>query len=538
MNKEVIIVKNPGHDVPRGYLQTALKACPTYLGVSVQGDDGEGQPMLETSAENKAIEIDDLTKMLAGLKDVRVVLQLGAMSQDFDPESDMMPYTFQVAGATKDDPPTDVLSVHLEGDFPNYSKPGEGHTEAFNLWDNFIYPTVLEKFEASEDVDAFFERLRKSNFEQAVMNTVSHRAVAVFVPQYGDIISFGRNELGAEYDWGTTSNTFDWGTTSKLETAVTNAVASAGKKLGRLAKAMGSTAVTPPEVPKKEDPKPDVHHTNASPKPLNAPDKPTPGKKDDDKSPWDMWTGCSTKTHKLVPVPPGLQNNARNRWIRTFLGLGPDAELPKGYGHKDFKIPVLLDLIGFAQEDVSTNEDVKKLQSRIVRFQTPGAKEDAPSVTEDEPAQVQQPKQKDAVPPEEKRPPADFLPEMSADDAKISAELVTEWATNPKKPTALEIQKQVAKWPKFSVARGITFRDYSQWTIADVKMLGKKAPNALALAFVELQQKVLELGGFEADVNVEVKEKDDTKSPAVVAAPVKSGPAPTKGGRLARAKGG
>lgn len=538
MNKEVIIVKNPGHDVPRGYLQVALKACPTYLGVSVQGDDGAGQPLLETSAENKVIEVDELVKMMADLKDCRVVLQLGSMSQDFNTESDMMPYTFQVAGATKDDPPTDILSVHIEGDFPNYSKPGEGHTEAFNLWDNFIYPTVLEKFEASEDIDGFFKRLRQSNFEQAVMNTVSHRGVAVFVPQYGELISFGRNELGTEYDWGTTSNTFDWGTQTKLEAAATNAVAAVGKKLGRLAKAMGSTAVTPPELP-KDDPKKDVHHTNASPKPLNAPDKPAPGKKED--APWDMWTGCSTKTHKLVPVPPGLQNNARNRWIRTFLGLGPDAELPKGYGHKDFKIPVLLDLIGFAQEDVSTNEDVKKLQSRILRFQTPGSEADAQPVREDDPAQVQKP-QKDAVPTEERRPPADFLPEMSADDAKISAELVTEWATNPKKPTALEIQKQVAKWPKFSVARGITFRDYSQWTIADVKLLGKKAPNALALAFVELQQKVLELGGFEPDVNTEVVDdkpgKDDTKSTPASGAPAKPGPAATKGGRLARAKGG
>lgn len=537
MNTEVIIVKDAGHDIPKGYLQAALKNCPTYLGLSVQGDDGNGQPLLETSAEKKTYDIDELVKLLESMKDVRVVLQLGNMHHDFDESSDMMPYTFQVAPEKKGDDPVDILAIHLEGDFANYSKPGEGHTETYNLWDDYLYPTISEKFEAAEDLDNFFDRLRQTSFEKAVLNTVGHRGVAVFVPQYGEIVSFGRNELGAKYDWGTVSNHFDWGKQTKLEAAATAAVAAVKKPMGRLARAMGSTAVTPPAPETEDDPKKHVHHTEATPKKLNEPGK-------DDNDPFAKWPGTSSKTHKMVSVPIGLQGNAKNRWIRTFLGLSPDAELPKGKDHKDFKLPVALELIGFAQEAVSTNDDVKRLQSRIVRFQTPGSKEDAQPVTEPEEKnpQVQQPskEQKEVV--EDRRPPADFLPEMSADDAKISTDLATEWATNPKRPKALEIQKITAKWPKFSEGRGIKFTDFGQWTIADIKLLGKKAPNALALAFVELQSKLFELGAFDEGINTEhVNDKETkpetSKSQTPSGAPAKSGPAPTKGGRLARAKG-
>lgn len=541
MNTEVIIVKNAGHDIPRGYLQTALKNCPTYLGLTVQGDDGAGQPLLETSAEKKTYDVDELLKILESMKDVRVVLQLGQMHHDFDESSDMMPYTFQIAPEKKGDDPVDILAIHLEGDFKDYTKPGEGHTETYNLWDEYLFPTIQEKFEAAEDLDNFFDRLRQTSFERGVLNTIGHRGVAVFVPQFGEIISFGRNEeLGGEYDWGTTSNHFNWGKTTGLAKAAEAAVAAVKKPVGRLARAMGSTAVststTPPPVPEpQQDPKEQVHKTEATPKKLNEPKK-------DDNDPFARWPGTTSKTHTMVSIPTSLQGNARNRWIRTFLGLAPDAELPKGKDHKDFKIPVLNDLIGFAQETVSTNDDVKRLQSRIVRFQTPASEETAQPVTEPEKEPEVEVKNPPVPPASEKRPPADYLPEMTADDKKIAVELATEWATNPKKPKALEIQTIVAKYPKLSDTAGIRFSDYGQWTIADAKLLGKKAPNALALAFVELQAKLFELGAFDPDVNTEHvndQQPEDSKSKTASGAPAKSGSAPAarKGGRLAQAKG-
>src|ERR1700742_296477 len=120
MNMQAIITKKAGHDIPRGYLQQALQNCPTYLGMAIQNPATGSEPaLLESTAEQKRYDVDELCKILAQCKDVPVVLQLGKMDQDFDPVSDMMPYTFQVAGETKDDPPEDVLAIFLEGDFPN-----------------------------------------------------------------------------------------------------------------------------------------------------------------------------------------------------------------------------------------------------------------------------------------------------------------------------------------------------------------------------------------------------------------------------------
>lgn len=531
MNTQVIITKKAGHDIPKGFLEVALKKCPTYLGLVTQ-DVVDGNPLLETSAENKTTNIDELVKTLAQLKDIPVSIQLGNMSQDFDPETDMMPFVFQVAGEG-DAPPQDILAVQFEGDFPNYNKPSKGHTDEYNLWEDFVFPTLMEKLEASDDVDDFFRRLRLSTFEQAVMNTVSHRACCVFTPLTGEPIAFGRNELGGEYDWGTTSNTFGWGTQGKLEEAAGKAIDAVKKTGGRLARALGTTAVAAPtKEPAKEDKLPDGVH--------RVPDK-TP----DPNDPFAAWPDTSAKTHTMRKVPTGLQGNARNRWIRIFLNLGPNDELPKGYAHQNFVMPVLNDLAGFAQEDLSTNDEVKRLQSRVIAFQTPSGKADASAVSKqmkeatEDPAQVQQPKGKPAEQPaDDKRPPSDFLPEMSADDAKAAADLVTEWATNPNAPKALEVQRIESKWPKFSAARGIKFSDMARWSIADIKLLGKKAPGALALAFVEMRLKVHELGGFEPDVS-DKPMKDVTPKPAdkqvevPLAKPAASAP---KGGRLARAK--
>lgn len=530
MNTQVIITKKAGQDIPKGYLQVALQKCPTYLGLVTQ-DVVDGQPLLETSAENKATNIDELMKTLAQLKDIAVSIQLGSMSQDFDPETDMMPFVFQVAGEGEA-PPQDILAVQFEGDFPNYNKPGKGHTDEYNLWEDFVFPTLMEKLEASEDVEDFFRRLRLATFEQAVMNTVSHRACCVFTPLTGEIIAFGRNELGGEYDWGTTSNTFGWGKQSGLDKAAEkaiDAVKAAVKPMGRLARAMGSTAVDAPPV-KKEEALPDGVH--------RVPDKKDPS------DPFSAFEGTSSKTHTMRKVPTALQGNARNRWIRIFLNLGPNDDLPKSYTHKDFVMPVANDLSGFAQEDLSTNDEVKRLQSRVLAFQTPSGKAAASDVSKqmkevvEDPAQVQQPKSKPAEQPaDDKRPASDYLPEMSADDAKAAADLVTEWATNPNAPKALEVQRIESKWPKFSAARGIKFSDMARWSIADIKLLGKKAPGALALAFVEMRLKVHELGGFEADVNV-----DPAKIPAkpadkqVEVPPAKPAASSPKGGRLARAK--
>jgi len=525
MNNQVIITKKAGQDIPRGYLQAALKECPTYLGLALR-DPNNGEPIIEVSHEHKTTDVDDLSNKLAQLKDCDIVLTLGKMVQDFAADDDMMPYVFQQANENFEGGVENVLAISFEGDFPNYSKPGAGHTDEYNLWENFVYPTISEKFEASADLTSFYGRLRSSQFEQAVMNTVSHRAVAVFLPLEGDIIAFGRNELGAEFDWGTTSNTFNWGKPTALENAATTAVAAVKKAGSRLSRLTGSTSVstnvTPAAPPPKEEThKTDdkgIHHITAS----------------DDI--WAKWPGCSSKTHTMKQVPVSLQGNARNSWIRLFTN-NPTGDLPKGKDQKTFMVPVPNDWIGFAQENPTTKDDVKRLQSRIHHFQSgpkPGEVSAGMAAAVEQP--VTEPEVKNPEPKEDKRPPADFLPELGAADKLGGISLITEWLTNPKAPTALELQKILSKFNPLSKTMGFRFKDYGKWSIADTKFLGKKHSDVLALAFLEMQRRLYELGEFEPDVVTEQPQKTEQQQVANPSASHATA-APKKTSRLARLTG-
>jgi hypothetical protein len=483
MNTAVIIRKHAGHVIPRGYLQEALKNCPTCFGIAVQDKDDGKNAFLENSSEARTLTLDELVKTVETCRDVPMYITLGNMTQDFNTEDDLQPFVFQMA-VEGEEAPEDILSIFVEGDFPNYSIAGGGHTDEYNLWEKFIFPTLLEKFDlANSDPEDFYNRLRASPFEQAIMNTVGHRAAVVFVPIEGEPISFGRNELGGEFDWGTTSNRFKYGDPTLLNKAAEVAVSAVKKGRGRLAAAMGSTAVTVPDKPEPKKIEQDangVHHIG--------------GTTVVDASVWKAWPGCGPKTHTMTVVPNKLQGNARNRWIRLFTD-NPQGDLPKAKDNAGFMVPVKNSLTGFAQEDVSTNDDVKTLASSVKHFQTSGSLTPIPNDDIKKAAEVEH----TAAPPVEKkigeqRPASDFLPELSADAKKGTVDLVTEWATRPGGPTMLEIQRQETKWPKFSAMNGVKFEDMLKYTVADRKALCKKYPDAAALAWGELQLHIIESG--------------------------------------------
>ena len=530
MNIGVIIKKNPGQIVPRGYLETALKQCPNVRGITIQDKDGE-DPVLESSGEAGPANIDNLVATIEKCKDVLMYIWLSnADGTDFDKETDGQPFVFQQKAG---DGVEDILAFYVEGDLPNYAKPGKGHTDEYNFWESFVYPTILEKFEASADLADFFSRLRSSQFEQALMNPVNHRAAFAFIPLEGDPIEFGRNELGSngEFEWGETSNKFGWGNQSSLEKAAETVVSVAKKAGGRLARiqqAMSSTASPPvvPEAPKTNPP--GVHNTADVNKPKDGVDV------------FAKWPGTSSKTHTMVAVPEGLQGNARNRWIRTFLGLDSNADLPKGKDVKGFQIPVPLKLIGFSQEEVSTNDEVKMLADKVKKFRSAPssvtANQQMQEANETIDNEVKNPQKPAATP---QADPNDWLPESPAEEAKIAAELVTEWATNPKAPTALEVQRIESKWPLFTVSRGIKLEDVARWSMKEKKDFAKKCPNDAARLISELILKLHEHGGFE-QVNTEKQnDKPDHKTqPQQVEVPSPKPAAPAaKSGRLARLNG-
>lgn len=504
MNTSVIIRKHAGHVIPRGYLQEALKNCPTCFGIAVQDRNPETKDaVLSTSAEAKAGDIDVLMKIIEGCKDLPMFIQLGHMTQDFDPSDDLQPFTFQMAVEGED--PEDILAVMLEGDFPNYAQPGKGHVDEYHLWEKFIFPTLLEKFDlANSDPEDFFNRLRASPFEQAIMNTVGHRAAIVFIPMEGEPIAMGRNDIGGEFDWGTTSNRFKWGDPSLLDKAAGAAIdavkTTVSKGKGRLAAVMGSAASNALAGPKAitTDPVTGTHTVSATTVHDTSADT------------WKRWPNTSAKTHTMTVVPKKLQGNARNRWIRLMLNLSPNDDLPKGKDIDGFMIPVPNQLMGFAQQDLSTNDEVKTLAASVKHFQATGSMTAISNAdikeAADEPMHT-------AAPPKDKeaRPSSDFLPELSAEAKKGTVDLVTDWATRAKGPTKLDIQRIESKWPKFSTTMGIKLENLLGWSIADKKLLAKKYPDSMALAFTELQLHILENGvGLTTEETKQEPGKPDT----------------------------
>lgn len=491
MNNSVIIRKLPGHAIPIGYLQEALKNCPTCFGIAIQDKDDAKNAVLETSAEMKTLTADDLFKTIEACKDLSMVIHLGKFTDNFNEVDDLQPFVFQMA-AKDEDGAEDILAVFMEGDFPNYTIPDGGHTDEYNLWEKFIFPMMLEKFDlANSDLEDFFNRLRSSTTEQAIMNTVGHRAAVVFVPLEGEPIPFGRNDLGGQFDWGTTSNRFKWGDPSLLDKAAEAAVSAVKKSGGRLSRLMGTAAA--PEVPVKAEIKTDangIHHATAQP----------------DTDIWKRWPGTSGKTHTMTVVPKKLQGNARNRWIRLFTD-NPNGDLPKDKDKDGFMVPVKNSLTGFAQEDLSTNDDVKTLASRVKHFQTSGSLK--PSVPNEQVKEAAETEVEHTAAPPKDRPASDFLPELSAETKKGTVDLVVDWATRSKGPTKLDIQRIESKWPKFSATTGIKFEDMLGWSIADKKALAKKYPDAMALAFTELQLHILESG-----VGLNIKEEPGKVAPS------------------------
>lgn len=495
MNTNVIITVKAGEVPSREFIEHALKNCPSCFGVTIQNEDGEDSS-LEFAAECKNISVDKLMETLEACKDVRVVLTLGNLVGDFDAVDDLQPFKFQQAVEGED--PKDILHIFLEGDAPEYTKTGEGHTEMYNLWEDFVFPTLLEKFEASSDLDKFYSKLETSAFQQSILHCFSHRGVAVFVPLVGDPIAYGKNELGAEYAWGTTSNTFGWG--DAVKKPVIGAVTKAKSKLAGL---LGSSA-TPKETPKeKEDPKEEKT-------------------KVDDKGVHHIIDKSNTGMTRVKP-PAKLQGNARNAWIRLMTEQyeGP---MPAGSASKDYTVEVPDNILPFAMEDLSTKDQVRQLTKRVKAARAGATMEKAheqiqdPKVTEKPSTPAEKPAEKTPAQ-EEKRPASDFLPDLSAEAKKGSVDLVTDWATRPteKMPTAMEILSRESKWPAFTAMMGIQSSDMLNWQIADIKELSKKYPDAMALAFLEMKSIAIANGAFKDHLDSlgkkpEVKETKETKT--------------------------
>lgn len=514
MNTSVIITKKAGEVPARGYMQAALTACPTCYGIVIQDKDADNgdAPILDIMASASSVTIDKMMETCEAIKDCTAVITLGKMTQDFNQDDDPMPYVFQqsVEGEAE---PQNILAVFIEGDAPNYTKVGEGHTETYNLWEEFIFPVLLEKFEASADLPSFYDKLRTSSFQQSMLNVFGHRGVVVFAPLEGEPIAYGKNDIGGEFPWGTTSNTFSW----TGESLATKAKAVVGKAKSRLVAITGAASSPAATSSVSTDDK-GIHHVGPAPKTDTA---------------IPAHAGHGT-TSGMVPMKPPskLQGNARNSWVRLFAEVfeGP---MPVGHNHANFVVQVPANLVEFASRDVSTKDQVKSLGKEVakVRAKMTPIGNDAIAAAHDEAVKINEQKPTIQDPKKTSTAPIDYLPDTSADERKKATEFVTELATLPKRPTALEVQRIESKWDKFHIKHGITFNDMLGWTINERKRFCNLHPNEAAIAMGEFALWCIDHGALGAtEMELDPKKVEVTPpnkqvevqpaAPTVPAAPV------------------
>lgn len=497
MNNTVIIQKKPGFLIPKPMLEQAILNCPTVVGMALQDQEEGGQEILEVSRVPQAQSIDTLMQINEASKDLPLIISMTNGASDFDPAKDTLPFTIQ-AKLADGAPLEDILAVFLEGDFSGYSQPGSKHSDEYHLWNEFLEPILLEKLE-NKTLAEFFDSLKKSTFQQSIMNAMKHRGVALLMPIIGDTIAYGKNELGASFEWGEASQVFKY----KEGGGAVEKVISATR--GRLASIMGSTekkaTTDPAPTPAKTDPKPVIE---------DQPKIETPKT--------DTAVGTVHNAGKVqVKVPRKLQGNARNKWIRLFN----NDKLPSNHLDPELVLWVPQAQIKFTERDVTTQTDIHNL-----KLEMEGKAPLKTQVIDKTTNVVDMKKAHETIKSEDKRPAADFLPVLSADDKSKSQELVLDWATRPadKTPSAIDIQKAESKLTSFSDQMGIKLQDMFVWQVSDIKLLAKEVPDALALAFIELRRKLIEKTDVKDMVRTAPPKKEETpitppKEPEVPVAP-------------------
>src|SRR5947207_13535867 len=127
---QTIIRKKAGFEVPKEFLETALRKCPTVSGFSVR-DVTDGVTTLEVNRADHAITVDNLVALNSAAKDYEVIIHLTNMTGKWAVD-DIQPFTLGVR-EKEGDVPQVVVSFSVEGDFLKYSVLVLGHNDASNF---------------------------------------------------------------------------------------------------------------------------------------------------------------------------------------------------------------------------------------------------------------------------------------------------------------------------------------------------------------------------------------------------------------------
>ncbi len=450
---QTIIRKKAGHEVPKEFLESALRKCPTVAGFAIR-DVTNGVTSLEVDRVDHAIPVEDLLKINSAAKEYEVQIHLANVTGKVVKE-DVQPFTFAVR-ETEEAEPIVLVSFCIEGDFPKYAISDSGHTDEYNFVQDIVLPMLEDLALAAEgDIGKFTASLHKPLFEKQLMAHVGHRAVFVFLPLEGDPICFGQNELGDEYDWGQVSQKHGWGKEPEKETnPIIKAASNVAKKYNIFGK-------------KEAENPPGVHNISDLKKDIDIPK-----------------TDTALRTKVEIGPPSKLMGDARNAWLRLFN----DGELPKNHQDKSVKVWVLPEHVPLAKrQDLSSKADVKSLERELKGIKLPANPIDMKTAYK----AIEDATPKANVNDRGARPASDFIPDMTDKEMTEQTTILASFVDREKVPSALEIQKMEAKWPTYSEKMGIPFEDLLHYLVADIMAItGGHKPATMII--LELRRRLIE----------------------------------------------
>lgn len=414
-NSATIVHVKPGQIAPKEYLEVVRTQCPTAFGFAGREN---GKLVCETMP--KQITMAELDELQKSFKDEDLVMYFGNLPNATLPD-DIQPWgmNYEVEGEKE---PKYSLLMFFEGMFDKYSDIDKKHTAEYNASNEMIFPRLSKAWtDADADFPKFFELLRGSALQTTLSTTFDKRGSFVLMPEEGDLICFGNNDLGGQFEWGETTNLHGW-----VEKATAPAKTEPKKVVSWL---RGGTKTydhnTHQEVPAKEEPAKE------------------PAKPEKDK----------TGLVQVFPPPKLQKGSARNLWLRTFNG----GALPPNHESSQCSVWVRPELEPLAREPAETKQHVQELMVRVSKL-SKEKQADVKAAAKEEPAK-EEVKPITSAKSTTRDSATNYLPVMTDVNISRSVHMLAQFLDpkNEKRPSGTEIQSMESKWPVFSSNCGIKY---------------------------------------------------------------------------------
>lgn len=495
-NNTTIIERFPDQPISEPYLRKILSEHPSCGGYAVQGKTPTGAPVIISDRMDIGVELEAVQQLLKGYPSNRILFTFSKL--DKVTETVMQPFDLTIEGK-----PEDVLMAFaLDGDFVNV-KGEEETTQAAMLSKTFLIP-VMRKFIqfSGGDLSKFLAELKDPTFVDSILARVGERGEYCFLPPVGDAIWWGKNKLGSTFPWGRVSNTFGYTEDATAKTEKTETKADKRKgwwNTGPDLPVASEEPETKPMIPNEPPPVPlDIPADKPDTKIDAPPATPTPSDQ-----PKEDLSKVPPPTGHWEVVPNNMSKKDRKSYIRRMTNCG--SVLPEGYDRPDFKVWV-----------VDYPKPARDLRELADKMQVPG-----PIGQQQQPKDMRDPNGPRPAPAKGSETTAAEASAMilSVDEKSRAESSILKIMDRQGKtiPSPLEIQKAVAKYPRFTKTMGVDLARVRQWLPEDLIAFSKENGKAFCHLMFEAFSKISELETQLATTNTGTAPK--AEEPATVSQP-------------------